>query len=147
MSEISPEILRLKLSKYNFSQIKLSRKLGITASSVGYYIKNGCTFNKFEEIGRLIGMPDEEIAAVIQSELKNQISAFDTLEYQIAGSEKNEIGFVLNEPEAVYQKQKKDFQDQPQNISKQLVDLATLFQKGLLTPEEFSEAKAKVLKI
>jgi transcriptional regulator with XRE-family HTH domain len=147
MGEISPEILRLKLSKYNFSQIKLSRMLGITASSVGYYFKNGCTFNKFEEIGRLIGMPDAEIAAVIQGELKNQISAFDTLEYQITGPQNNEIGFVVNEPEAVYEKQKKEFQDQPQNISKQLVDLATLFQKGLLTPGEFSEAKAKVLKI
>jgi predicted XRE-type DNA-binding protein len=147
MSEISPEILRLIATKYRFSQKKISDLLEISPQSVGHYFKNGCTFNKFEEIGRLIGMPDEEIAAVIQAELKNQISAFDTLEYQIAGPQNNEIGFVVNEPQEVYQKQKKDFQDQSQNIAKQLVDLATLFQQGLLTAAEFSEAKAKVLKI
>jgi transcriptional regulator with XRE-family HTH domain len=147
MGGISPETLRFYLKRYEVKQTELANLLKIKPPSINRYVQNGISFNKFEEIGRLIGIPDEEIAAVIQAELKNQISAFDTLEYQITGQQNNEIGFVVNEPEAVYQKTKKDFQYQPQNISKQLVDLATLFQKGLLTPEEFSEAKAKVLKI
>lgn len=145
MGKIPPEILSFHLERLNISQTKLANLLKIKAPSVNRYVKQGVPYEKFEEIGKIIGMPDAEIATVIQAEIKKSISAFDNFENKGSTSTENGIGFVLNEPSGNYGT--KEISEPHDSISKQLVDLANLFKQGFLTQEEFSEAKSRVLKI